>query len=327
MRWLWLIVLILTSAALVAWFGESSSAPADPGKPSQIDRADRLTNSTDLSGLTVPAIAAAPSADSGPAVALPAGRLQRLFTIGLDHGASVEVVRPEERIDVGNGRSRITAEPAPEQNASECVGLLAYELDLYPIEFLRAVRLSWVVLCNELSCNGEPAGGLANPAAQRIYLNVNSLLGDTAYARQTMHHELFHLMDRNDSWIRTADAEWEVLNLAGFRYDEGQAGTARPRAPGTGFLSLYARSAVAEDKSEVFGFMMSDPKYVAKRVADDRVVAAKVARMKVVAAKFCPELDGQFWDRVTATRSAKVEAKPEQKATESNVKPDRAGKK
>jgi hypothetical protein len=65
-----------------------------------------------------------------------------------------------------------------------------------------------------------------------------------------------------------------------------------------GFLNQYSTTAVAEDKAEVFAFMIVEPKYVDAKVQTDPFLKAKVARMRELLADFCPEVHRAFWAKV-----------------------------
>ena len=230
---------------------------------------------------------------------------------GLDGLAArgVEVVTPDRPVALDYGTARITADPPDPADADADAPILAGEFDLYPDDFLRRVRLRRVVLCAGLRLDGEPAAGVPDLDAGIVYLDAGALRADPAAGRQTVHHELFHLADWRDNGVIDRDPAWEALNPAGFRYaGGGKAALADPaistapsdRVPG--FLNTYSTTAVEEDKAEVFGWLMTNPGYMAKHSAErDPVIAAKVARMKALVNRFCPALDDDFWAGIAAS--------------------------
>ena len=145
----------------------------------------------------------------------------------------------------------------------------------YPTAFLETSKIEQVVLCRRLH-NGthavsEPAG-LADGRARLLFVNVNFLLEarmdfETSSLSQTVHHEVFHLVDRNEE----IDDEWHGLNPAGFVYGTREDRHTRPE----GFVDAYAATNTIEDRASVFEFLMSRPDELCALAKDDRIVAAK----------------------------------------------------
>lgn len=117
---------------------------------------------------------------------------------------------------------------------------------------------------------------------------------DDKYNQSVFHHEYFHMLDAaRDSkyWI---DEEWTELNPPDFSYGSGGAHTSRFVNYGiadesvTGFVTLYATTAVAEDKAEIFEFLMTSPDVIRQRSSVDPVVAAKAALVRARLDESCP---------------------------------------
>ena len=97
-----------------------------------------------------------------------------------------------------------------------------------------------------------------------------------------------------------ADRRWEALNRTGFSYGYGGRDMRGPEATPMredlpGFVSLYATSALEEDKAEIFAFMMARPTAMRRLAARDEVIAAKMAYVTSVVAALAPHVDESFW--------------------------------
>jgi hypothetical protein len=159
--------------------------------------------------------------------------------------------------------------PASRTALAAFAPLLSGELLRYPPTVLEAAALERIVLCAGLRFEGRDVGGIG--AAGWIYLDVS--IGDAALRRSLVHHELFHLIDR-ERWT----AEWDALNPAWFRY-RGLAGENLPGgldARALGFVSQYATASSSEDRAEVYAWMLVAPTAVAERVERDPLLARKV---------------------------------------------------
>jgi hypothetical protein len=142
----------------------------------------------------------------------------------------------------------------------------------YPAQVLETSNIKHVVLCRKLAAGAKEMDGLADPAARVLFVSVNSLLEmrvgfDTGRLAETVHHEVFHLMDRN----QVIDDEWHGLNASGFVYASREDQHARPE----GFVNAYAATNPVEDRASVFQFLMSRPDELCALANSDPIVAAK----------------------------------------------------
>jgi hypothetical protein len=119
-------------------------------------------------------------------------------------------------------------------------------------------------------------------------------------ASASPHHELFHFADYADDDQLQHDPDWEMLNDRWFSYGSGgrfvrEPGSARFEPDLHGFVSKYSRSALEEDKAEIFAFLMTRPDAMAELARRDAVVARKVALVKLQLQKLVPALEERFW--------------------------------
>lgn len=175
---------------------------------------------------------------------------------------------------------------------------LARELAKYPEPALRRIGVERLVLASNVRMNGNKVGSVADAERDTIHFEVRDGAEIGLFFEETVHHELFHFLDRRDDGSSTADPEWEKLNPPGFRYDPTITPSGRFEDDLQGFLNTYSQTAVGEDKAEIFGQSMVRSRALAARAAKDAVIARKISRMRELVREFEPALDEGFWKRV-----------------------------
>jgi len=171
--------------------------------------------------------------------------------------------------------------------------LLSEQLVHYPAEFAWRIGLKEVVLCDTLSFERADCNAFADVERGRLYLSFGDHV-DPAYLKRTIHHEIFHQVDFAYGRRLDADPRWEVLNPPGFRYTQdaetlqANSDALRTDQELSGFLDLYATASVAEDKAEVYTFLVVDPDLVERRAASDEVIRHKVERIEAMLDRLGP---------------------------------------
>lgn len=185
---------------------------------------------------------------------------------------------------------------APSREEARAAALtVANELQRYPDAYLRAAEVENIVLARNIrTTDGHDLGGLASPPNHSLLLTTES---SSAFSRSVLHHELFHLFDRND-FDTTA---WAALNPYGFHYDPSEA---LVRDPGVGFgvdptlygfITRYSTFNEREDRAELFAWLVLDQASVMRVTAHDSHLAAKVQQLKEDVARRVPEMGDRFW--------------------------------
>jgi len=186
--------------------------------------------------------------------------------------------------------------------------LFAIEFSLYPPELTQRALLKRVVICRELSFDGQLRNAIPDFEHDTLYLDGNRGAYDKTYLRKVIHHEFFHIIDYRDDGSVYKDDRWASLNRDTFRYGNGgknvqdMAETSVLTDKYPGFLNHYSTTGVEEDKAEMFANLIVDPEYVDNRAAADRVILAKVFCMKENLARFCPQMNDAFWEKVRLTK-------------------------
>ncbi len=210
----------------------------------------------------------------------------------------VELMRPRVPFELGLADGKLSGRPPGEAELRRTSRVVSEELERYPRSFFEAARLRRVLMCGDLREAGRPIPSLPN-YERTLVLDVDAPEG---FTRRLVHHEVFHFADLADDATLTNDPEWSALNDRWFTYGDGGRFHREPRAADIatdlpGFLSLYSRSGLEEDKAEVFSFLMTEPVRVAAIAAADPVVARKVRLVKDRMARLDPSIDEAFWAR------------------------------
>jgi Putative zinc-binding metallo-peptidase len=185
---------------------------------------------------------------------------------------------------------------------------LSLEFLLYPREFVRRSRLKRIVLCSDLSFEGQKRSAVPDLSNNTLYLDVIAGNFNLDYQRRAIHHDFFHMIDYQDDGLLYTDEQWAKLNSPGFHYGTGGARMLGDASSGVqwsspGFLNKYSTSGVEEDKAELFAHMMTDCAAVVKRAETDKVLHTKMAAMKALLAKFSPDLNDDFWSELCRKQS------------------------
>ncbi len=216
--------------------------------------------------------------DVGPARTLADARGVELMTAGRAFS-----------LNLANGA--VAGKPAARPQIDRAAALLAHELVRYPKAFLKRSRFSRVLLCTGLTEAGIIIPSLPN-FHRTLLLDVDAL---PEFLRRLVHHEVFHFADYADDDQVAKDPEWQKLNDHWFVYGSGgrfmrDARGSRFGSGGAGFVTGYSRSALEEDKAEIFAFAMAQPERLKALSARDAIVRRKLDRVRAQLGALYPKL-------------------------------------
>ena len=212
----------------------------------------------------------------------------------------VELLSAQRDFALPLANGTVAGKPAARADLERASLLLVTELERYPRTFLGKSRFSRVLLCTGLTEGGAVIPSLPN-FHRTLLLDVSA---PTPFLRRLVHHEVFHFADYADDDQVSRDPAWEKLNDHWFVYGSGgrfarDGKTAVFGSGGPGFVTGYARSALEEDKAEVFAFAMAEPARLAKLTARDAIVRKKLASVRSQLHGLDTELDDAFWQSVS----------------------------
>lgn len=182
--------------------------------------------------------------------------------------------------------------------------LLADEFAIYSPGIIRAAGVDRVFMCTHLSSPRESAAGFTDMSMFAMNSLILQLSQTSLYTSRTIHHELFHAIDYSDDLMRFVDTGWKKLAEKGFLYDRemnfppDRGGNQACYMPG--FITSYSRTAVHEDKAELYASMILDHGYIQMRAEQEPILAAKVRRMKKLLKDFHPDYNDNFWHLMNA---------------------------
>ena len=193
-------------------------------------------------------------------------------------------------------------------NYKDVINNLVKEINVYPASFLKNSGLKYVMICEKItdkSLGFEPGGlapGHVDQSPGVFYLNlsaVNKIKNSKAkkdYIRILFHHEFYHIIDSKLSLMQLDEA-WEKINKVDYSNDLITGGIGIDTSV-EGFISGYARNNSAEDKAELFAFMVAQHKEFKKAIAKDEILLKKsklmISRLKGIS----KEIDKSFWKKL-----------------------------
>ena len=211
-----------------------------------------------------------------------------------------------------NGGVREANQPADWEIALY-VPLFLEEVSLYPDDIMQLSGVKKIVICRDIVVTTD---GLPQHISGHLDFDREALYPATDYTykvnnrakqRRVLHHALYHMIDLALDDV-SEDDEWRTLLDKGFEYGQFGAAGHVDRTSKTGlltteypgFLNKYSTGHIADDKADIFAYLMVAHHYVMARAAEDEQIAKKVAMIKARMLKLSPEIDDGFWKKIDA---------------------------
>lgn len=168
--------------------------------------------------------------------------------------------------------------------------ILHQEFKKYPKAFLKKTQLKEVALVYHLNIYNQYRAALPDYNLERLYFDFSEGWHREIYQRHVIHHEFFHMIEQEFNgdafWF---DKDWNSFNPANSRYGNGgmmsQSSSINyyeMNHPSEGFINLYSKSGLEEDKAEIFATLFVEKEYqkVSEWMKNDEVLKNKVEYMK-----------------------------------------------
>lgn len=187
-------------------------------------------------------------------------------------------------------------------NQRELLNTLIKEINLYPKSFLNNSGLKYVMICEELKAENQTIAGLApshyDQSPGVFFMNVGGLKQWSASERinlikHVFHHEFYHIIDTKLSKVYLDD-KWTKLNSEPYSKDL-VIDTYRMDNSIPGFISVYGRNNLAEDKAELFAFMISQHQNFKKYISEDKILIKKTELMISRLKGISKDMNKNFW--------------------------------
>ena len=193
-----------------------------------------------------------------------------------------------------------------------------FSLAFMVVDLMRFYQQDLAAYQKLVAMNRRDAGFLTFLAAQKSKIEAEQLKTEadaektSAFMINVIHHEFYHFWDTRVNGSPTPDAEWAALNDPSVHYGNGGRFNRGPNnsiwnTNYPGFLDDYARTAVEEDKAEVYGALLAHPSALAARMQNDPILARKVNLLKSRAQSFCSSMNSNFWRSAEQTINGRIQ--------------------
>jgi hypothetical protein len=189
----------------------------------------------------------------------------------------------------GQGRA-FTDTPEDLKRLKSLTQILLVALEKYPSDFFSRIDLQNIVVVKDLKVGNQLRKAMPHPLSRSLFYADNNDLECLAGLEERVHHELYHFVEaRINGSMFYQDTLWRRMNPEYFKYGHGGSSVYNQAVafqnlghPEEGFVSTYAKTALEEDKAEVFGWMMT--KGYADRLLEwtqsDSILAKKAFYLK-----------------------------------------------
>ena len=189
---------------------------------------------------------------------------------------------------------------------NEAINYISNEIRIYPTRFLKESGLKYVMICENIS-GGKNVNVLGfaqshiDQSTGVFYLNLMQLAtspNKKEHLKKTFHHEFYHLIDAELSLLML-DTKWSKFSPN--QYDRSLSGEGKGfylNNSVKGFISRYARNSIAEDKAEMFAFMIGRHKDVQAVIKKDETVKKKYELMRFRLNGISNSINKSFWNNI-----------------------------
>ncbi len=230
-------------------------------------------------------------------------KLAQKFDIRIDWTADAD----QDRFPEGS----LTFRSANDADMEGYGPILISEFSLYPKSLIRKSGLKRIIVCRDLWMESEGVrqnvSGAMDYDQKTMILCASYTLKDNSRDKQrrVLHHVFFHFLDAAMG-LAGEHPEWGALNPEGFKYGDYGRGGIHDRSPEAGllseeypgFLNKYSTGYLADDKANIFAYMMVLYDYVEGRAKKNRVIGSKMEMMKSLLQRFCPDVNSGFWANI-----------------------------
>ena len=207
-------------------------------------------------------------------------KIPNLKVYQIDKENNLRYLTPKKDFVTNSGINNVSCKKSNNYKVEKKYIKTKNELNVFKKNFLKKIKLRYIVLCEELKVGEINALGFANPEMKTILLNINT--NDDNFAR-VIHHEVFHIIENNYKKL-FPDTVWTKFNNPNFYYSGSstnpEAFSLAKLSNTNGFFSEYAKYSISEDMAETFSFINSREKYVSETINLDKILNKKVIFIK-----------------------------------------------
>ena len=182
-------------------------------------------------------------------------------------------------------KKNITCDKVNMDNLNSKFSVIEKNLNLYNSNFLKKIKLKYIVFCENLLISGINTGGIPDNKNRTLILDINF---KQKYFERMIHHEIFHMIQNSHSNVFDEN-KFSSFNKTSFNYAQCSTCTDRLNLDlykdTNGFLTEYSKSIPSEDMAEIFSFLMTDKNIIKEKIKNDKILSNKVNYIKFSLAK------------------------------------------
>ena len=182
-------------------------------------------------------------------------------------------------------KKNITCDKVDVNNLNSKFSVIEKNLNLYNSNFLKKIKLKYIVFCENLIVSGINTGGIPDNKNRTLILDINF---KQKYFERMIHHEIFHMIQNSHSNVFDEN-KFSSFNKASFNYAKCSTCTDKLNLDlykdTNGFLTEYSKSIPSEDMAEIFSFLMTDKNIIKEKIKNDKILSKKVNFIKFGLAK------------------------------------------
>ena len=182
-------------------------------------------------------------------------------------------------------KKNITCDKVDIDNLNSKFSVIEKNLNLYNSNFLKKIKLKYIVFCENLLISGINTGGIPDNKNRTLILDINF---KQKYFERMIHHEIFHMIQNSHSNVFDEN-KFSSFNKASFNYAKCSTCTDKLNLDlykdTNGFLTEYSKSIPSEDMAEIFSFLMTDKNIIKEKIKNDKILSNKVNYIKFSLAK------------------------------------------
>ena len=186
----------------------------------------------------------------------------------------------------------------------EILDFIIKEIKIYPISFLDKSGLKFILLCDKITDGGVNPVGIAPGHYDKtpgvFFVNISEINSHKEnkknVLRHVFHHEFYHIIDTTLTTI-LIDSQWDRINNQEYSKDL-IVDSNRIDNTVKGYISKYSRNSAAEDKAELFAFMISQHKDFKKTLSNDKVLLEKSKLMISRLKSLSKDINKNFWKKL-----------------------------
>ena len=211
-------------------------------------------------------------------------KIPNLEVYKLKNDNNIRYLNTKGNFKIGTNNN-ITCDKVSINNLNQKFPLIERNLNRYNSNFLKLIRLKYIVLCENLFISEINTGGIPDNKNRTLILDINF---NQKYFERMIHHEIFHMIQNTHDEYFDED-KFSSFNKTSFNYAECSTCSDRLNLDlyekTNGFLTEYSKSIPCEDMAEIFSFLMTDKETIKVKINSDKILNNKVNFIKLNIAK------------------------------------------